>query len=209
MHLTTITTCIAFSVITAAQESNPPAITPLAPVRIHNLVNSLSRKHDHYRNDAQKAIFLNAFREDIATNLDNQQVKFRVELTKVTWKDGFATLSTTSELPERTSAVIRGAYLTRRTAFKIPLSELQAAGLKPGMPVALEGRIRFTNYRANILSKAPAPIEYSIHSARWTTSGVSSFILSEYSLTIGDHLFRYELPADSATRKEYATGRAK
>ncbi|MFN3161906.1 MAG: hypothetical protein ACE37I_21545, partial [Rubinisphaera brasiliensis] len=83
------------------------------------------------------------FLEDFHQEFDQTRIKFRAQLKSIRWSNGVCKLYTSDELPKVPSGR-RTLSIDRRHPFEVVMTEDEAAELRPGQVLELEGTVTFS-----------------------------------------------------------------
>jgi hypothetical protein len=189
---------IAFAIIVLSPyiTQGPPSPEPAPPkISISQLtikLNTLAKPYTTWRTDAQRDSNAARLKKLLNAQARIFTLENRAELANTTWKDGWATLQLKTPKRATDNSPI---YLSRPHNYKIPLTQQQAASLKPGTMVFFAATIELAPRFAPIDfpgTPGDPPTLYILHCNRPQTQ-LGQYIATAYTVSVGPHFYAYTI----------------
>ena len=173
----------------SADEKSLSAEPETMPVeRFFKEMQLLARRVPVGNTKLEKEDSLAKLREEIHAEFDGVILEYKVRITSVDWRNGFATIKTESPIRKYKPSARMPFTFTMMQPLKVALSREEAANLNRRKPLRFLGTLKFLGGKSVIHGQQP-----KLFSAFWIRhelykpfNTVGAFVSESYSVFIGD-----------------------
>ena len=116
-------------------------------------VQRLGRTYDAGETDVQRSLSRASLIDELSEGSNGVWIKFRTKVKKVSWKDGFASVTTVQEF-KNTVSKKTPLRVTRLQPIELTMTQEEAAAIKPGEKFEFIGKLKFHPGKWGLVGKA-------------------------------------------------------
>ncbi|TWU23209.1 hypothetical protein Pla52o_27450 [Novipirellula galeiformis] len=143
---------------------------------------------------------LATLREQIHAKFDDVVLEYRVRIKGVTWKDGLATIQTSSPIHKHKPSARFPFHISPTQPLAIPMSREDATELQTRKPLTFRGKLSFQDGKWGIVGRPPKSqsVFYVKSEDYKQIVSIGTFVTEDYAILIGDEeIFSLHLEAEA------------